>query len=106
MTFSEVRRGVFGALFALLLMSGFSSVAVATDPVKAQGTIKERSGNTMMLDTMEGTHIVVVLTERTDVGQLQGALKARNKKMSMAALIPGLPVQVEGSMNAQNQLEA
>ena len=102
----QVRRAVNGVLCGLLLTGVFSSVAVAADAVKAQGIIKERSGNTMMLDTMEGTHIVVVLTERTDVGQLQGALKARNKKMSMAALIPGLPVQVEGSMNAQNQLEA
>jgi outer membrane protein OmpA-like peptidoglycan-associated protein len=31
------------------------------------------------------------------VGQVQGMLKARNKKMSMAALIPGLAIKVEGN---------
>jgi len=33
-------------------------------------------------------------------------LKARNKKMPMAALIPGLPIQVEGMYDAQNRLVA
>src|SRR5207249_4204958 len=37
------------------------------------------------------------LTEGTDVGQVQGMLKARNKQMSMAALIPGLSIKVEGN---------
>ena len=32
--------------------------------------------------------------------------KARNKKMSMAALIPGLPIQVEGAYDDKNQLVA
>lgn len=36
------------------------------------------------------------MKDGTDVGQLQGLLKARNKKMSMAALIPGLAIKVEG----------
>jgi len=36
------------------------------------------------------------LKDGTDVGQLQGLLKARNKKMSMAALIPGLAIKVDG----------
>jgi outer membrane protein OmpA-like peptidoglycan-associated protein len=35
------------------------------------------------------------------VGQVQGVLKARQKAMSMAALIPGLPVKVEGFHNLQ-----
>jgi OOP family OmpA-OmpF porin len=40
------------------------------------------------------------------VGQVQGAFKARRKEMSMAALIPGLAVKVEGTYNDQNQLVA
>ena len=50
--------------------------------------------------------MVVLLTEDTKVAQVQGVLKARRKQMSMTALIPGLPVQVEGTYNAQNQLVA
>jgi OmpA-OmpF porin, OOP family len=37
---------------------------------------------------------------------VQGVLKARRKAMSMAALIPGLAVKVEGTYNDENQLVA
>ena len=50
--------------------------------------------------------LVVVLTDSTDVAQVQGMLKARKKDMSMAALVPGLPVKVEGTYNDQHQLVA
>jgi outer membrane protein OmpA-like peptidoglycan-associated protein len=49
---------------------------------------------------------VVVLNDETQVAQIQGLLKARRKQMSMAALIPGLQVQIEGSYNAQHELVA
>jgi OmpA-OmpF porin, OOP family len=89
----------------IVLIASFSMVAAAQNQ-KVEGIIKGRSGSTMTLATSDGSKLVVLLTDSTDVAQVQGALKARNKKMSMAALIPGLPVQVEGSMNAQNQLVA
>ena len=71
-----------------------------------KGIIKERSGSTMILQTPDSASVSVVLTDYTEVGQIQGALKARRKKMSMAALIPGLAIQVEGIYNDQRQLEA
>jgi len=70
---------------------------VSQQTSKVEGLIKGRSGELIILQTNENPNLVVELTENTDVGQLQGVLKARNKKMSMAALIPGLPVKVEGS---------
>ncbi len=60
----------------------------------------------MTLQTSDSPKLVVVLTDDTKVAQVQGVLKARRKQMSMAALIPGLQVQVEGTYNAQNQLVA
>jgi outer membrane protein OmpA-like peptidoglycan-associated protein len=89
----------------VILITSFSIVASAQTQ-KVEGIIKGRSGATMTLQTSDTPKLVVLLTDSTDVGQVVGALKARSKKMSMAALIPGLPVQVEGSMNAQNQLVA
>jgi OmpA-OmpF porin, OOP family len=89
-------------LLALLLIN----TTVNAQGVKVEGVIKGRSGDTLILQTSDSPKVVVLLTESTDVGQLQGALKARNKKMSMAALIPGLPIRVEGSYDAQNQLVA
>ena len=91
----------------VLLLAGLtasSTVALAQN-VKTKGIIKARSGDTLTLQT-DAQNVTVLLTDTTDVGQLQGALKARNKKMSMAALIPGLPIQVEGTDNDQNQLVA
>lgn len=82
------------------------STALSADTVKVEGVIKARSGDTMTLQTPGSVTMTVVLTDNTEVGQIQGVLKARRKQMSMAALIPGLAVQVEGFLNPQNQLVA
>jgi outer membrane protein OmpA-like peptidoglycan-associated protein len=89
-------------LAILLLFCG----AAAAQSAKAEGLITGRSGATMTLQTSDAPKLVVLLTDSTKVEQVQGMLKARRKQMSMAALVPGLPVQVEGSYNAQNQLVA
>src|SRR5271170_4081384 len=79
---------------------------VAAQSVKVQGLIKERNGDTIILQTSNAPNLVVLLTDSTDVGQVQGALKARKKEMSMAALIPGLAIKVEGTQNDQNEIVA
>ncbi len=90
---------VMSSVFALALLSWAQNV-------KVQGLIKGRNGDTMILQTSDSPKVIVLLTDSTQVGQVQGVLKARRKQMSMAALIPGLAVQVEGSYNADNQLVA
>jgi OmpA-OmpF porin, OOP family len=81
----------------LALISTLLSVTLAAQQtVKVEGLIKGRSGELVILQTKDNPHLVVELTDGTDVGQVQGMLKARNKKMSMAALIPGLAIKVEG----------
>jgi outer membrane protein OmpA-like peptidoglycan-associated protein len=74
--------------------------------IKVEGLITGRNGATMTLQTAVTPQLVVVLTDTTQVAQVQGVLKARRKAMSMAALIPGLQVQVEGSNDAENRLVA
>jgi len=78
----------------------------ASAQVKIEGLIKARSGDQMIVQTQDNPKTVVVLTDSTDVQQVQGVLKARHKDMSMAALIPGLAVQVEGSYNDKQQIVA
>lgn len=90
-------------LFALIALS---STIVGAQAAKAEGVIKGRSGSEIILQTADSPKVIVLLTDSTDVAQVVGALKARSKKMSMAALIPGLPIQVEGTYNAQNQMVA
>ena len=99
-------RQLSKAVTLSLLGSCLFSVLALAQNVKVKGIIQARSGDTLTLKTDTASSVTVLLTDTTDVGQLQGALKARNKKMSMAALIPGLPIEVEGADNAQEQLVA
>jgi OmpA-OmpF porin, OOP family len=81
----------------LALIGTLVSLTLAAEQtVKVEGLIKGRSGDLVVLQTKDNLDLVFELTEGTDVGQVQGILKARNKKMSMAALIPGLAIKVEG----------
>src|SRR5271166_7132153 len=104
MTQSKALKITSVAILTFIVLAMFSTVSVAQS-AKVKGAIISRAGSTMTMRTDTG-NVVVVLTDSTDVGQVQGALKARNKKMSMAALIPGLLCQVEGTYNAQNQMVA
>jgi outer membrane protein OmpA-like peptidoglycan-associated protein len=82
------------------------SPILAAQSVKVEGLIKARDGDTMILRTSSSPDLTVLLTDNTEVGQFQGVFKARRKQMSMAALIPGLAVKVEGTYNDRTQLVA
>lgn len=94
------------------LIALFTSALVFTAPftlaqTKIQGAIDGRSGPTMSLRTVDSPpDTTVVLTDSTDVGEIEGLFHGRTKQMPMTALIPGLAVQVSGSYNGQNQLVA
>ena len=103
---NKCRFAASGFVVAMSLSTLLLCSAAQAQTTKAQGLITGRSGETMTLQTQDSSKIVVVLTDNTQVDQVQGVFKARRKQMSMAALIPGLQVQVEGSYNAQNQLVA
>ncbi len=92
--------------FILSCFLSLLSMVASAQGTKATGQIKSRSGATMVLQTSGSSNMTVVLTDSTQVGQKKGAFKARRKQMSMAALIPGLTVEVEGSYNSDNQLVA
>src|SRR4051794_14122083 len=90
------------SMIALAMLSG----AALAQTTKIHGMIQARSGATMVVHATDSPDVVVLLTESTEVAQIQGALKVRRKEMSMAALIPGLEVQVEGGYNGERQLVA
>jgi OmpA-OmpF porin, OOP family len=97
-TIQVVSVSLFGAAF-------LSTIALAQS-IKVEGLIKARNGDAMILQTSDAPNLTVLLTDNTQVGQVQGLFKARRKEMSMAALIPGLAVKVEGTYNDQSQLVA
>ena len=101
---TKIRRIKFIAtlsLAALLLLCG-SAVA----QTQIQGVIDGRSGATMTVKTADAENVVVLLTDATQVDEVEGGLHMRKKQMGLTALIPGLPVQVKGSNDAQSQLVA
>src|SRR5215467_10445118 len=102
------RRGFLISL-VLLLLSGVMVAAQTSQSEEAagvEGIIKAREGNTMILKTSDSSDFKVVLTDETEVGQVQGLLQARRKEMSMAALIPGLKVKVKGTNTDQHEFVA
>ncbi len=102
----QKRLGTLTIAVLALVVVTFLSTALSAQSSKAEGLITGRSGDTMTVRTADASSVVVVLTDSTQVGQVQGVFKARRKQMSMAALVPGLQVKVEGSYNPQNQLVA
>ena len=105
MTNNQVIRRASDTAISLIVLTLFGTIASAQTS-KMQGMIKARSGATMTVQTPDANQVIVLLTDQTQVGQIQGLLKARKKEMSMAALIPGLEIQVEGAYNSQGQLVA
>ena len=89
-------------LATLLLLCG---TAVAQN-TQVQGIIDGRKGATMTVKSADSSNVVVLLTDSTDVQEVEGGLHMRKKQMGLTALVPGLPVEVKGSYNAQNQLVA
>jgi len=100
------RAGILMTAVLSLIVVTFLSTALSAQSAKAEGLITARSGDTMTIRTPDTSSVVVALTDNTQVAQVVGAFKARRKQMSMAALIPGLQVKVEGSYDAKNQLVA
>lgn len=105
MSHIRVLRGICAGA-AFIFVFAVACVAVLAQSTEVQGVIKARSGDSMVLQMGDAAELTVYLTDKTNVGQYEGMLKARHKEMSMAALIPGLPVKVKGSHNTENQFVA
>ena len=96
-------------IILLAVLSSLCAIAAAAQSaelVTAEGVIKARDGDIMIVQTSESPNLRVLLTSDTEVGQVQGVLQVRRKEMSMAALIPGLTVSVEGKHNDGGELVA
>ena len=101
-----MKNTIFRSIILLSCALASLGMFASGQAIKVQGQIKSRSGATMVLHTTTSPNFTVILTDSTQVGQKKGAFKARRKQMSMAALIPGLTVDVEGTYDSNNQLVA
>ncbi len=91
---------VTGLMAVCLLALGS---ALASDKVKGKGVITLRSGNSLTVETDDGTTTVIV-TPDTKVQHPVG-LGARKKQVGQEVLIPGLKLKFEGTGD-QNQVTA
>lgn len=91
---SATKVGFAVSIVVVLLLSLVSS-ANAADKVKGKGVITLRTGDTLTVETDEGTTMVVV-TQDTKVQHPIG-LGARKKQVSQDVLIPGLRLKFEGT---------
>jgi len=98
-------RNMTLALRLLAAALTLTSLATAQDN-EIKGLITGRSGATMSIKTQDNETITVALTTDTQVQEVEGKFNLRKKDLGMTALIPGLPVQVKGSMNDKHQLVA
>ena len=97
----------FALIIALSVVAiGLVHEVAIAQSTQVQGVINGRSGPTMTLQVPDSPNVVVVLTDNTNVDEVEGVFHGRKKQMAMTSLIPGLPVLVKGSYNEQNQLVA
>src|SRR5215469_9106738 len=96
-TFSSVAM-----LFVLAL--AFIVPLIAQEPTKVEGVIVGRSGSEMIVQYLNGAELAFLLDDSTKVSQVGGLFKARRTDKSMAALIPGLKVKLEGEYNQDRKL--
>ncbi len=97
-----MRISVGAVLVFTAFLLGCSTAAAQNSNVK--GVINGRNGATMTVQTQDSGNVTVLLTDSTQVLEPEGIF--RKKHLAMTALVPGLPVEVQGSYNAQNQLIA
>jgi len=74
------------------------------EKVNVKGLITTRTGETLTVKTSSG-NVIVVLTDDTKVQQPKG-IGLRKKQMSVAVLIPGLKISVDGIGDAQSRVTA
>jgi hypothetical protein len=74
---------------------------VVAQSAQVQGVINGRSGATVSLQTDSG-NVTVLLTDYTQVEDVQGIFHARRKQMGLTVLEPGLQVQVQGNVTVQS----
>ena len=67
------------ASVGFLLLITLLSVNLSAQTVKIRGMIKARSGATIIVQTSDSPRVIVSLNDETQVSQIEGVLKARER---------------------------
>ena len=96
----------FASLVVTFVMVALLRTPTLAESTKVEGIIVGRSGSEIIVEYMQETELAFLLDDGTKVSQTGGLFKARRTDKSMAALIPGLKVKVEGEYNQDRKLVA
>ena len=90
----------------LLMLCGLAAALMLTvvgtalgQKTTVKGLITGRNGENMIVKTQDGNTVTVTLTDNTKIEAVKGAFGARRSDLGMTALIPGLPVEVQGEQS-------
>lgn len=97
-------RIVVSVAFLCCLALGLA-YAQAGQQETVKGLITGRTGDSMTVKTANGEQNVI-LTDATNIEIPEGVFHARHKHPGMTALVPGLAVEIKGTMDNQNRLTA
>jgi outer membrane protein OmpA-like peptidoglycan-associated protein len=81
-------------LAAALLAAAFQTPAIAA-PVKVQGVVVTNQNGQLTIKTPNGDQ-TIVLPPNTPIRSISGVFGGQKEEVSHAALLPGLPVTIEG----------
>jgi len=90
-----------GAMLCLLSVSTFSASAA-----DLKGMITNRTGETLIVKSVQGNVVTVVLTDDTKTKDDTGLFGLGTDKMSSVVLIPGLKVSIDGTSGDKGALIA
>ena len=97
------RKTIMTSALALLLFG--STIVFGADEGKVQGMITDRTGETLIVKSDQGSR-TVVLTDDTTTKDDKGLFGLDKQAMSNVVLIPGLKVKVDGKQDDQGRIVA
>jgi len=83
---------------ATLFVLAVSGAATAQE-VTIKGLIVSRDGENMLVRGEQGGNSTVTLTDNTKIEVVKGLIGVRKEEMEMAALVPGLRVEIKGEIS-------
>lgn len=98
------RKTLVLSLMALFFLVALP--ALAGDNAEVKGLITTRTGETLLVKTAEGNTTTVVLTDSTKTRDKKGLFGLDEQALSDVVLIPGLKVDVDGTLDEQGRVVA
>jgi len=99
------RKVIQASVMLLIFVASVSAFGASGEKVKVKGMITSRTGETLIVKSVEG-NVTVVLTDNTVTKDDKGLFGLDKQQMSNVVLIPGLKVDIDGMSDDQSRVVA